>query len=122
MAICIVKATRSQNPEPNHCAASAGPAPLATAAANTISTAHSARANASGNQRSNQSESLRPIAANRPLAGAALLPTLIWRRLYAKWKKWNKWKEVEEVEAGKLASGRAQVVKWAGGRRASADR
>src|SRR5688572_33025204 len=63
--ICIVKATRSQKPEPNHCALCAGVAPVARVARKTMATAVSASANASGNQRSNQSERRSPTAASR---------------------------------------------------------
>jgi hypothetical protein len=69
--ICIVKATRSQKPAPNHCAVCATELPMATLAAKTIATAVRAKANASGNQRSNQPESRSPSEASvilrRPL-------------------------------------------------------
>ena len=64
MDICIVKATRSQNPAPNHWAACTGEAPAASVARKTMSTAVSASAKASGNHRSNQSESRRPMRAS----------------------------------------------------------
>ena len=67
--ICIVKATRSQNPAPNHCADCIGELPMARVAPKTSATARSASAKASGNQRSNQSERRRPIRARRELAG-----------------------------------------------------
>ena len=67
--ICIVKFTRSQKPAPNQTAACTGELPTATLAANTIQTAISARANASGNQCSNQSERRRPaVASHEPAA------------------------------------------------------
>src|SRR5687767_599450 len=62
--ICIVKATRSQKPAPNHCAVWVTELPIATLAAKTIATAVSASAKASGNQRSNQSDSRSPSAAS----------------------------------------------------------
>src|SRR6267154_2973975 len=61
MATCSVNVIRSQNPEPNHCAVCITPLPLARHAANTMATATVASANASGNQRSNQFESCRPM-------------------------------------------------------------
>src|SRR5262245_26799682 len=67
--ICIVKLTRSQKPAPNHVAACTGELPMDTAAVKTISTATSASANASGNQRSNHSERRRPASASLDLAG-----------------------------------------------------
>jgi hypothetical protein len=67
--ICIVKATRSQKPAPNHCAVCVTELPMATLAAKTIATAVSASAKASGNQRSNQSESRSPSAASVDRAG-----------------------------------------------------
>ena len=68
---CIVKATRSQNPAPNHCAASAGAAPDAMLAAKTMAHTARASANASGNQRSNQSERRSPAAASEEWAGSS---------------------------------------------------
>src|SRR5437762_14063629 len=65
MLICIVKATRSQNPAPNHCAVCITGLPIPRHATKTIATATSANANASGNQRSNQSESCKPIDESR---------------------------------------------------------
>ena len=62
--ICIVKATRSQKPAPNHCALCDGELPVASVATKTIATATSASAKASGNQRSNQSDRRRPIPAS----------------------------------------------------------
>src|SRR4051812_48458097 len=62
--ICIVNGTRSQNPAPNHCAASTGEAPIATHARNTVATAITARENASGNQVSNQSDSRSPAVTS----------------------------------------------------------
>ena len=44
MVTCIVKATRSQNPAPNHCAVCAGELPIETLAVATISTATIAKA------------------------------------------------------------------------------
>src|SRR5688572_25318253 len=69
-AICIVKATRSQKPAPNHWALWTGDAPAARLAANTMAQAESASANASGNQRSNQAERRRPIEASETLTSA----------------------------------------------------
>src|SRR6185503_9300174 len=69
-AICIVNATRSQKPAPNHWAAATGDAPAARLARKTIAQAASARANASGNQRSNQAERRRPIEASETLTSA----------------------------------------------------
>src|SRR4029453_16373911 len=62
--ICIVNVTRSQKPAPNHCAVCTNELPVASAATKTTATAASARANASGNQRSNQSETRRPMLAS----------------------------------------------------------
>src|SRR5688500_94379 len=67
--ICMVKATRSQKPAPNHCALWSGVLPVARVAPNTIATARSARAKASGNQRSNQSDRRRPMEASLIAAG-----------------------------------------------------
>src|SRR6266853_4492563 len=64
IAICIVKLTRSQNPAPNHSAACIGELPMATLAANTMPTATSASANASGNQSSNHADSRSPAEAS----------------------------------------------------------
>src|SRR5438067_2476712 len=63
--ICIVKLTRSQKPAPNHDAAFTGELPMETAAVKTMTTATSARANASGNHFSNHSESRRPASASQ---------------------------------------------------------
>src|SRR5262245_22732098 len=67
--ICMVNATRSQKPEPNHCALCAGVEPVASVATNTMATAVSASAKASGNQRSNQSDRRRPMRASPDSAG-----------------------------------------------------
>src|SRR5947209_8112286 len=67
IVICIVKTTRSQNPEPNHCAAWIGEFPIPTAARYTTRTATIAKANASGNQRSNQFERRNPVPASQEL-------------------------------------------------------
>src|SRR5687767_75108 len=69
--ICIVKATRSQKPDPNHCALCIAELPVASVAAKTMATASTASANASGNQRSNQSDSRRPAEASRDCAGVS---------------------------------------------------
>jgi hypothetical protein len=67
--ICIVKATRSQNPAPNHRAVWTTE-PLAKAlAVKTMPTATAASANASGNQRSNQFDSRSPSAASADPVG-----------------------------------------------------
>ena len=67
IAICIVKATRSQKPAPNHCALCSGVAPMASVPRKMMPTATSASANASGNQRSNQSESWSPSVVSYEL-------------------------------------------------------
>ena len=59
--ICIVNATRSQNPAPNHCAVSVTELPTDKLAVKTMATASNARTKGSGNHRSNQSESRRPV-------------------------------------------------------------
>src|SRR5688500_13621345 len=69
IAICMVKATRSQNPAPNHCADWRTLLPAASVARNTRTTAVSASANASGNHRSNQSDRRSPTRASRVPAG-----------------------------------------------------
>src|SRR5678815_3009076 len=79
--ICIVKATRSQKPDPNHCALCAGEAPVASVATNTMATAVSASAKASGNQRSNQSDRRSPMRA-RPDSESGEPTLVIGRRLY----------------------------------------
>src|SRR6186997_451409 len=79
--ICIVKATRSQKPEPNHCALCAGVAPVASVAMKTMATAVSASAKASGNQRSNQSDRRRPRRA-RPDSANREATLVIGPRLY----------------------------------------
>src|SRR5688500_12096369 len=79
--ICMAKATRSQKPEPNHCALCAGVAPVARVATKTMATAVSASAKASGNHRSNQSDRRRPICARRDSA-AVDSASAIGRRLY----------------------------------------
>src|SRR5262245_16062207 len=58
--ICIVKATRSQKPAPNHVAACMGVLPTDSVAVKTMRTATSASAKASGNHVSNQSDSRSP--------------------------------------------------------------
>src|SRR5438105_2021501 len=68
-AICIVKATRSQKPAPNHCALCRGELPTRRVAPNTIATATQASENASGNQRSNHSESRKPVVASHDPRG-----------------------------------------------------
>ncbi len=67
IAICIVNATRSQNPAPNHSAACIGELPMPRVPRNTMPTATTANTNASGNQRSNQLERRRPVAASQEL-------------------------------------------------------
>src|SRR5262245_58693060 len=79
--ICIVKATRSQKPEPNHRALWAGDAPVARVATKTMATAVSASAKASGNQRSNQSERRSPMRA-RPDSASGEATLVIGPRLY----------------------------------------
>src|SRR6185503_7256865 len=79
--ICIVKATRSQKPEPNHCALCAGVAPVASVATKTMATAVSASAKASGNQRSNQSDRRKPRRA-RPDSASGESSLTIGRRIY----------------------------------------
>ena len=64
IVICIVKVTRSQKPAPNQCAVCTGGLPILTHAMNTIITATSANANASGNHFSNHSERSSPVAAS----------------------------------------------------------
>src|SRR3954468_9035225 len=71
IATCRVNAIRSQNPAPNHCAASKTDAPAATLAAKTTTTAIRASAKASGNQRSNQSARRSPSRASDALAGVS---------------------------------------------------
>src|SRR5579863_7202983 len=68
---CIVNATRSQKPAPNHCADWSGELPRATLAPNTTASAASASANASGNHRSNHAERRRPRVGSQPLFGCA---------------------------------------------------
>src|SRR5215213_1891856 len=79
--ICMVKATRSQKPDPNHCALCAGDAPAARVATKTIATAVSANANASGNHRSNQSDKRSPIRA-RPDSASGDSIVAIGGRIY----------------------------------------
>src|SRR4029450_5943227 len=79
--ICIVKATRSQKPEPNHCALCAGVAPVVSVATKTMATAVSASAKASGNQRSNQSDRRSPRRA-RPDSAGSEWTFVIGRRIY----------------------------------------
>src|SRR5688572_28921476 len=88
--ICIVKATRSQNPAPNHCALCDIDPLTAALATKTIPTATSASANASGNHRSNQSDRRRPMAASRDEDGGSCTsmgPRIILTRLPRLWNK-----------------------------------
>src|SRR5580658_5981478 len=73
MVTCIVNATRSQKPAPNHCADWSGELPSATLAPNTTARAASASANASGNHRSNHAERRRPKVGSQPLFGCAVV-------------------------------------------------
>jgi hypothetical protein len=73
--IWTVKVVRSQKPAPKRCAVSAGELPDRMLARATTAVAASARANASGNQRSNHSDRRRPSVESDD---GALLGTISW--------------------------------------------
>ena len=78
--ICMVKATRSQKPAPNHWAVSVTELPTDRLARNTMPTATTARTKGSGNHRSNQSDRPRPMRASQE--SGVLSGRLIGARCY----------------------------------------
>src|SRR6267142_787789 len=83
MTICIVNGIRPQNPSPKYCTRSPAGQPNANPAMKTMTTAESAKTNASGIQRSDQPANAEPQRARYSLPIVLLLrPTLDRQSLF----------------------------------------